>query len=175
MGENVVTGMERTLIHRLDFVLTSHTHLRRRGNHNEAQQELLDIYRNVISDLCYQALNIALKGLNSALNMAWTGRISTRSDDKGYMLIFACASGHHRSVAFVEILRRILYHHVPTSRVYVWHLDHTRANFAEHGVLDPFEASEDIWEEEFEPPLLNALNAPPHRLLHQASTTQHYR
>ena len=39
---------------------------------------------------------------------------------------FICKSGHHRSVAFVEVLRQWLLSHFPGLKVVVWHLDHHR-------------------------------------------------
>jgi hypothetical protein len=37
---------------------------------------------------------------------------------------FICKSGHHRSVAFVELLRAVLVSRFPDLEVIVWHLDH---------------------------------------------------
>ena len=88
--------------HRIDRIFDHVERLKRYGTTLEAQNQFKECYPGYVRYL------------------RWA------TDHLFHFNCFICLSGHHRSVAFVELLRQWLLSHFPGLRVVVWHLDHHR-------------------------------------------------
>ena len=129
-------------LHRTDWLYNHTTRLPQRGTYVEAQRLLLDLYPFAGEGLAFCADFIA--------------RDSTRHWQAH---LFPCAHGHHRSVAQVCLLRRLLEIWYPNLQVHVYHLDHTSATEVDR-------MSHDDHEEYLQEPLLRLWMNPPATLLH---------
>lgn len=147
---------DERLIHRVDLIFDSREHLCERGDRLRAQEEFLNLYSSTVQPFFQDALDLICHHM-------------ARADEYGYMHILGCLAGHHRSVVCVEIEAALLAYHFPNINVIKWHLDHSAANRAMHGVLLPQDLPEYYYEADFEFPLVNATRDPPTTLLH----TQH--
>ena len=96
----------KALWHRVDLVFDRTTHLSRCGTKPLAQDEFRRIYPHHV-DYLEEVAAGCLAG--------------ARESD--YAHFFACRHGHHRSVAFVELLRGRLCEKHHGLVVVVWHLD----------------------------------------------------
>ena len=84
---------------------------------------------------------------------------------------YPCKRGHHRSVAWVEILAARLRDMCPDINfVHVWHLDHTMAGgegMNWYAVQDLARTDQERYEDEFEFPITHRGWNPPRQLMHR--------
>ena len=100
----------KQLWHRVDWVFDSWDHLNWYGTNSQAQDQFLALYGN------------------RATRCLWSVArdIATQASIHEVAHVFVCKSGHHRSVAFVELLRKALRDHTQ-SPIVIWHLDNRHA------------------------------------------------
>ena len=128
----------RAMWHRMDYCFSSTTHLRRRGTHEEAQEQLLELYPS--------AERLIDRAIEDCLHLMQYGNIAH---------CFTCRHGHHRSVAFAELVAKRMRHQHPDIQVNVVHLDHTESWLQERNIRGRRrEAFEDLLEE----PYANAIH-----------------
>ena len=127
------------LWHRIDLVFDAQEHLDWYGTDSRAQEQFKQIYPNYEDHLRFMAEQ-CLEG--------------SRREDLAHFLI--CKSGHHRSVCFVELLRKLLNTIAPELRVVVWHLDHTQREGARVNLRALQKLTEDDYEDWFEEPLVTS-------------------
>ena len=131
--------------HRIDRVYDSVEHLCECGTEPVAQNH----FRRLYPDHLQQIEVLGHNFLQEAKQV-----------DK--MHIFVCKSGHHRSVAFVEILREWLLRMRPYLVVEVWHLDHRRrAGIGRNldALQDMLKESQNAYDDCFETPLMTLVKA----------------
>ena len=136
------------LWHRVDRVFDHTEHLSFWGTHHLAQEQLKRLYPE-----WEQYVKVMVEEV----------RCCSHIDDHAHYLI--CKSGHHRSVAFLEILAHRLWTLWPSCRLTVWHLDHTRREGRCKNMAAVDALSEDDYEDLFEFPVVNSARHPPQQLL----------
>ena len=86
---------------------------------------------------------------------------NTFVDDTAH--VFMCRSGHHRSVAFVELLAQYLKRRYNGIQVWIWHIDHHKTNRETFRGVWNFAYMENMAESDFEKylefPLVSAVKA----------------
>ena len=148
-GGECLEKYEEKLWHRVDKVFNSYEHLDRWGIHSKAQDQFLRLYGN-LAEQCLQRVS---------------GDIAIQAGKHEFAHVFVCKSGHHRSVAFVELLRNEL-QKITKSPIVIRHLDieSSRHNFQwpdTKSFLQGLEAG-----------LANSLLRPPAFLLHNLGHDQ---
>ena len=138
------------LWHRMDLIFNKNEHLCARGTSRAAQDHLAQLYPDSLPDAVKCAIELALAGLPH-------GKLAH---------VFVCKHGHHRSVAFAELVARQLRNLYPDIVVQLYHLDH-RESWSE-SLLGGKELNreENDFEDNIEAPYVNANAHPPTDLLH---------
>ena len=145
-GGQLLESFREKLWHRVDEVFDSWDHLNWYGTDPRAQSQFLKLYGNR-AKLCLEIV---------------TQDIASQARIDKFAHVFVCKSGHHRSVAFVELLREEL-HGCTQSPIFIWHLDnrHAEKNFKTYERLNPADKEKCLLA-----PLRKSLTSPP-TLLHE--------
>ena len=111
-GGRLLEKYRNELWHRVDQVFDSWEHLHWYGIYSQAQEQFLAVY----GDRAKVCLRIV------AEDIACQARVNEVAH------VFVCKSGHHRSVAFIELLLEALRDRTH-SLIRMWHLDNRRAEY----------------------------------------------
>ena len=131
------------LWHRVDLVFNDHEHLDWYGTDTRAHSQFKRLYPHY--EEYFRALEPYILRCTFVADMAH---------------IFICKSGHHRSVAFVELFATCLAERHPGMLVRKWHLDHNRPAVGKVWNLAAFQQlCEEAKETELEFPIVDAFYA----------------
>ena len=102
--------IEEMLWHRIDLLCDSHEHLCKFGTEEDAQAQ-------------FKRLHARYDDYVESLEREIRAGLEQESDVAHFLV---CRSGHHRSVALLEILYQSLREELPDTEIITWHLDHFR-------------------------------------------------
>ena len=132
--------------HRIDLLFDASEHLDAWGTATTAQNQFMRVYPWCIE--CFEWLEPYILR-------------QTYVDDTAH--VFLCKSGHHRSVAFVELLAQYLQAKHSGLRIWRWHLDHHRQHWDTRAQVWNLQAARGLDENDFEKylewPLVSSIQA----------------
>ena len=148
----------REIWHRIDLLFDASEHLDAWGTATIAQNQVMRVYTWCTE--CFKWLEPYILR-------------QTYVDDTAH--VFLCKSGHHRSVAFVELLAQDLEAKHSGLRIWRWHLDHHRQHWDTRAQVWNLQAARGLDENDFEKylewPLVSSIQAhrshPVQQLHHQ--------